>query len=180
MTRSDGGPHARLSVIIGMAVWLAVPAVGWAQQPEPIQGFGTDLTPAEVQRLFDAYEMMQAQEMLDLTDDQFPQFVGKLKALQEARRQTQQGRQRLLRQLQQLANQPSSDEAVLEERLDDLRRHDREAADARRLAYEEIDAMLNVRQQVRFRMFEQAMERRRLDLLMRARRQQQQRRNPGR
>ena len=176
MRRIETGRRARLSVLLAMVVWLAAPAVGWAQQPERIQGFGADLSPAEVQRLFDAYEMMQAQEMLDLTDAQFSQFVGKLKGLQDARRQTQQGRQRLLRQL---ANQPSSDEAALKERLDDLRRHDREAADARRVAYEEIDAMLNVRQQVRFRMFEQAMERRRLDLLIRARRQQQ-RQNPGR
>lgn len=50
-------------------------------------------------------------------------------------------------------------------------RVDQEFAQEQRDATAEIDRLLNVRQQVRFRMFEQAMESRRVELLMRARRQ---------
>ena len=153
-------------------VWAGVcllPASGAAQQRDNFRIAG-DLTPAQVQRLFDAYELVQAQEMLDLTDEQYPQFVATLNGLQEARRQTQQRRQRMLRELNRLSNQPGSDDALLEERLAELKRLNRETAETLATAYDEIDAILNVRQRVRFRMFEQQMQRRRVDMLQRARR----------
>ena len=115
--------------------------------------------------------------MLGLTDEQYPQFVARLKALQDARRQSTQGRQRMLRQLQRLANQPGTNDALLEERLETLRQHDRDAADALEQAYAGIDEVLNVRQRVRFRMFEQQMQRRRVEMLQRARRPNQNRRD---
>ncbi len=129
-----------------------------------------DMTPAQVQRLFDAYELVRAREMLDLDDEQYPQFVASLNALQKARRETQQQRQRMLRELNRLARQPGTEESILEERLERLRAHDRESADVLEQAYDGIDDVLNVRQRVRFRMFERQMERRRLEMLQRARR----------
>jgi len=45
---------------------------------------------------------------------------------------------------------------------------DRSAAELRR-AYDALDEVLDVRQQARFRTFEEMLERRKLDLLMRAR-----------
>ena len=163
-------------------MWLSVLLVclAWpltaAQQRDALPGFGDDMTPAEVQRLFEAYELVRAQEMLDLSDEQYPQFVVRLKALQDARRQGMQGRQRRLRQLQQMAGQPSADDAGLSDGLAALKRHESETAEAEGRAVDALDEILNPRQQVRFRMFEQAMERRRLDLLMRARRPPPQRR----
>ena len=121
---------------------------------------------------------MRAQEMLDLSDDQYPEFVVKLQELQRTRRETQTQRQRLFRELQQLANRPNTDDEELRTRLEALEVHDRESEEARAAAYDEIDTLLNVRQQVRFRVFEQAMERRRLDLLMRVRRPVQRRPGP--
>ena len=153
-----------------LLVCLAWPLSAGAQQRDALPGFGNDMTPAEVQRLFEAYELVRAQEMLDLSDEQYPQFVVGLKALQDARREGQQGRQQRLRRLQQMANQPNADDATLSDRLADLKRHDAETAEAQGRAVEALDAILNPRQQVRFRMFEQTMERRRLELLMRARR----------
>ena len=153
-----------------LLVCLALPLPAAAEQRDALPGFGDDMTPAEVQRLFEAYELMRAQEMLDLSDEQYPQFVVRLKALQDVRREGLQGRQRRLRQLQQMANQPSADNAGLSGRLAELKRHDEETAEARGRAVDAVDEILNPRQQVRFRMFEQAMEQRRLDLLMRARR----------
>ena len=143
-------------------------AAAQARDEIPLTG---DMTPAQVQRLFDAYELVQAREMLDLDDEQYPQFVASLNALQEARRETQQQRQRMLRELNRLSRQPGTEESILEERLERLRAHDRESAAVLEQAYDGIDDVLNVRQRVRFRMFERQMERRRLEMLQRARRQ---------
>ena len=65
-----------------LLVCLAWPLSAGAQQRDALPGFGNDMTPAEVQRLFEAYELVRAQEMLDLSDEQYPQFVVGLKALQ--------------------------------------------------------------------------------------------------
>ena len=170
----------QVAVVLGLAIVCGATSAWGAQQRDALPGLGGDLTPAEVQQLFDAFELVRAQEMLDLRDEQYSQFVVKLKGLQDARRRSQQQRMRMLRELQQLANQDSADDAELEKRLDALKTLDREAAERRALAYDRIDEVLDLRQQVRFRMFEQAMERRRLELLMRARRPQPRRPNPQR
>ena len=36
------------------------------------------MTPGEIQRLFDAYLVMEAQQALALTDQQYPQFLTRL------------------------------------------------------------------------------------------------------
>ena len=78
----------------------------------------------------------------------------------------------MLRNLQRLANQDGVDDAELQESLDSLKALERETAEVRASAYDDLDSVLNLHQQTWFRMFEQAMERRRLDLLMRALRSQ--------
>ena len=52
------------------------------------------ITPADVQKMFDAYALMQAQEQLKIADEQFTPFLTRFKALQEVRRQTLQARAR--------------------------------------------------------------------------------------
>ncbi len=169
----------RAVYLMTFSACLATAVVGAAQQRDDLPGVAGDMTPFEVQQLFDAFELVRAEEMLGLTDDQYPQFVVRLKAVQRGRREAQQQRQRMLRELQRLANQPGAEEAVLEERLASLIAHDRDAAETRAAAVGDIDAILSIRQQVRFRIFEQAMERRRLDLLMRARTRRAPQRRPG-
>lgn len=161
----------RLLVTVGL--FLCLPATpGFAQQQrDSLQALSGDMTPLEVERLFEAFELVRAQEMLDLSEDQYPDFVARFKVLQDTRRQGQQERQRRLRELQRMSSQPGADDATLTEQLGALRAHDQELAEKQRDAIAEIDGLLNVRQQVRFRMFEQAMQRRRVELLMRARRQ---------
>ena len=87
----------------------------------------------------------------------------------------------MLRELRRLSNQPGTSDVLLEERLEMLREHDRDSAEALEQAHAGIDEILNVRQRVRFRMFEQQMQRRRADMLQRARRGNQNRggQNPG-
>src|SRR5438128_1485541 len=67
-----------------------------APPPQP------DVAPAEIQRLFDAYIVMQAQQDLQLTDEQFPRFLTQIKALQQVRRRTDAERGRILQDLRRL------------------------------------------------------------------------------
>ena len=113
---------------------------------------------------------MQAQEALSLTDAQFGPFVTRLKQLQATRRQTQQQEQRLLRTLQQLASRGDTSDEDLEARLQELDEQRTHAAAAVRNAHAAVADVLDVRQRVRLQTFERRMERRQIELLMRARR----------
>jgi len=129
-------------------------------------------SPAEVQALFDAMVVVQAQKALALSDAQYPQFVGRLKALQDMRRQHQRERNQLIQQMQRLSapRNAAVDEGQLRALLKSLdEMQARSAADLRR-AYESLDQVLDVRQQVRFRVFEDQIERRKFDFLLNARR----------
>src|SRR5439155_19564759 len=81
--------------------------------------------PAEIHRLFDAYIVMQAQQQLQLNDDQFARFLPRVKALQDARRRFQNERARMLAELRRLTvpGAPPVEDGMLTERLkalDDL------------------------------------------------------------
>jgi hypothetical protein len=64
------------------------------------------------------------------------------------------------------------DEAQVRDKLRALQELESRAAADLRKAYDAIDQGLDVRQQARFRVFEQNMERRKLELMLRARRAQ--------
>ncbi|MCU0249636.1 MAG: hypothetical protein MUE61_05475 [Vicinamibacterales bacterium] len=155
------------------------PPAGTARvRPELRQGQGRSaqqadrLEIAELQRLFDAYMVMQAQEALQLDDVQFGQFLPKLKALQETRRRNEQARTQLVGELGRLTAPSAAtlDEAALRDRLRALQELESRSAAELRRAYDTIDQQLDVRRQARFRVFEQNMERRKLQLMLRARR----------
>ena len=128
------------------------------------------VTPAEIQRMFDSYALMQAQEQLKITDDQFPKFLPRFKALQDIRRQGLQQRTRVLMTIRQaFQNGQTPDESQLRDLLKQLDEIDtRTNADVKK-AYDAIDQVLDVRQQAKFRVFEENMERRKLELVTRAR-----------
>ena len=98
-------------------------------------------------------------------------FVARLKTLQEIRRRHVVARNRILRDLRRLTNSqtPAGDEAEMRDRLKVLRDEDERGAAEIRKAYDAVDELLDVRQQAQFRLFEEQMDRKRLDLLMRAR-----------
>ena len=127
------------------------------------------VSPGDVQKMFDAYALMQAQEQLKIADDQFTKFLPRFKALQEVRRQTLQDRAGILQNLRQLANATPADDAKIKDRLNALKDLDtRSAADVKK-AYDGVDQVLNLRQQAQFRVFEEVMDRRKLELVTRAR-----------
>ena len=132
------------------------------------------MTPGEIQRLFDAYQIMEAQQVLTLTDQQYPQFIARLRGLQETRRKNQQQRQQLMNELQRMTNPrvtARADDAQLKERLSALQELESRNAGEMRKAYAAMDEVLDLRQQARFRVFEEQIERRKIELLMRARQQ---------
>jgi hypothetical protein len=164
----------------------ALPAVALAEagqeQPQgpppgggPLAGLDNgNMTPAEIQKLFDAYLLMEAQQALDLTDQQYPQFLARLRTLQDTRRRNQQERIQLMGALQRLTNPrvaARGNEAEIKSRLTALQELEARTAAEMRRAYNALDEVLDVRQQARFRVFEEQIERRKIELLMRARQQ---------
>jgi hypothetical protein len=160
---------------------------GRAAQPSATD----DMSPAELHQLFDAMLVMQAQNALSLNDEQYAQFLTRVKVLQDTRRRNQQERARLLGELQRMTNprnpKPAA-ESDVKLRLSALQElESRSVADLRR-AYSGVDEVLNPVQQARFRVLEEQIERRKLELVGRARQNIQnlpngerpQRRPPGR
>ena len=176
--------------------WRSFSVSGWRspqdlqpQQPPPQGGgagplpglSGGEMSPAEIQKLFDAYLVMEAQQALALTDQQYPQFLARLRTLQDMRRRNQQQRIQLMGQLQRLTNPRAAergDEAAIKERLAALQELESRGAAEMRKAYTALDEVLDVRQQARFRVFEEQIERRKIELLMRARQQNRQQNQP--
>jgi hypothetical protein len=136
------------------------------RNPEGLPG----IAPAEIQRMLDGYELMQAQEMLQLGDEQFPGFLPRLRALQDARRRAQTQRIRVIQELRGMTRSRSTlDEVRIKDRLKVLDDLDARSAIEIRQAREALDQVLDVYQQARFRLFESMMEQRKVELVMRAR-----------
>jgi hypothetical protein len=152
-----------------------VPALAMAQaqaQPPDASAAG-NMTPAEIQKLFDAYIVVESQRVLELNDTQYPQFIARLRTLQETRRRSQQERVQMMGRLQRLTapRAPAAEAGVLEGILKGLQELESRTAAEMRKAYNELDQVLDVRQQARFRVLEEQVERRKIELLMRARQQ---------
>lgn len=164
----------RLSArIVVIATLLQASAFAGPGGQAPLPPGSPEMTPFQLQQLFDAMLVMQAQQELSLSETQYAQFLTRLRVLQDSRRRYQVERTRLINELQRLTNprvaRPNVNEAMVKERLMALQElESRHAAEARR-AYNGIDEVLDVHQQARFRVFEEQIERRKLDLIGRAR-----------
>lgn len=137
-----------------------------AAQPAPER-----LTPLEVVRLFDAYAVVQAQDALGLDTERYGAFVANYRALLETRRRHQESRMRALAELGRLTRnrQRAPDDQALRDRLRALDELEARGAEAVRASLLVVEQGLSVLQQARFRVFEEQMERRKLQLLARAR-----------
>lgn len=155
------------------ASFMGIASVAVAQEPAPAPPDAPNMTPGEVQKLFDAYIVVEAQRALDLNDSQYPQFIAKLRTLQDTRRRNQQERMKVMMQLQRLTapKAPPPDNATLEGLLANLQEIESRAAAETRKAYNDLDQVLDIRQRARFRVLEEQVERRKIELLTRARQQ---------
>jgi hypothetical protein len=132
------------------------------------------LPPPVLADMMDTYAIVQAKQALSIDDDKYATFAARLKKLQDIRRRNQRMRIRIVQELRRLAGDPKAaepvpvDESAIKAQLTALREHDARAAAELRQAYDSLDEILDPRQQARFRVFEEQIERRKLDLIVRA------------
>jgi len=155
--------------IVIVCLSLAPLAGAGAQTPEGRGAAEASVSPGELQKMFDAYALMQAQEQLKVDDEHYPQFLARFKALQDVRRKALQERTRTIVELRRLGNDPQSDDNQIKDRLRALQEIDARSLAEIRKAYDAVDQVLDVHQQAKFRAFEETMERRKLELISRAR-----------
>jgi len=181
--------HNVRRILITAAFVLALVATGQAQAPgraaqrgaQPPEGApAPGVSPGEIQQMFDAYVLVQAQDVLQLKDDQYAQFVTRLRALQAVRRRSENQRLMIVNQLRRIlqAGDGRVDEAMIQERLkslDDLRAS---SLTEIKQAQDSLDEALDLRQRARFRIFEEEMERRKVELVMRTRQANRQANRP--
>jgi len=133
---------------------------------------GPNMTLEQLQDYLDVAAMIQAERRLQLTADQYPNFVARLRKVQMLRRQHQQQRARLLRELRALVQPdvgPPFRDEVISERLKALDDVNVKSAQDLRQAYLELDGILAPWQRARFRLLEEEQERQKLDLLAKLR-----------
>jgi hypothetical protein len=158
------------ALVLAMAM-TAMPAAARAQVRPGAAGAAGDeptVTPFELQRMFDAYALLQAQEFLKIGDDQYARFLPRFKALQDVRRQALQQRTRVLNEVRRLVNNDGQDEQI-RNALKQLQDIDERGVSEARKAEDAVDQVLDLRQQAKFRIFEEQMERRKIELVTRAR-----------
>jgi len=133
-------------------------------------GPGDGLTPREIQAQFDAYVIAQAEGVLRISEDQYPQFVRRVRALQMARREARMRRNRLVAQLAQLArSRENVDEAKLAAATRAIDEHERATPGEIARAFASLDEVLTPWQRARFRVLEDQLEQKKLDMVLRAR-----------
>jgi hypothetical protein len=142
-----------------------------AEDPKPEQAI-EPLPDTQLAAMLDTYAIVQAQQQLSIPDDKYGAFAARLKRLQDTRRRNQRMRFRMVQELRRLAGPKAAepiDENAIKTQLAALREHDERAAAELLKAYAALDEVLDPRQQARFRIFEEVIEQRKLDLLVRAR-----------
>ena len=174
----------RVHVIVALAIAGAslAPDIARAQSPQaqtaPARtaprggqrpggpGGATPADQLQVQRLLDAWALVQAREHLQLTDEQYPGFVARMTKLHDARRRVTMERRRLMGELRLLLNQsPAAKDDVLTAKVRALDEVTKRGADEAQQATLEIDGGLTPWQRGRYRMFEELVERRKIEML---------------
>ncbi len=130
---------------------------------------GPGMTLQEMQSMFDAYALVQAQRVLQLSDEQYQRFFTRMNGLQDLRRRHNQQRMRMLNELRRLWRTEQANEADLVVRIRAIDDLDLKFEGAIRTARQAIDEALTARQRAGFRFFEEDMDRQKIDFLTRAR-----------
>jgi hypothetical protein len=127
-------------------------------------------TVAEVEQLFDRYMLGQARQFLRLDAQQMRAFAPRLQQLQQTRRRAARERQRLLRELNELTRPgAATDDAALTAKLAEIEERTAVLEQQVRDAVGQLQEGLTLAQRARLPLFEQRMDRQKLQLLARAR-----------
>jgi Spy/CpxP family protein refolding chaperone len=140
---------------------------GRAQGPLPNPAPGVPIQ--ELQEMFDAFALVQAQRVLQLNDEQYQRFFTRMNRLQDIRRQHTRQRIRLINDLRRQFGPTNADDATLTATVKALDEVDGKFGQELRTARAAIDEVLTVRQRAAFRFFEEDMERQKIDFMTRAR-----------
>lgn len=135
------------------------------KQPTP----GPNAPIQELQGIFDAFALVQAQRVLQLDDEQYGRFFPKMSRVYQLRRQHGQFRMRVVNEIRRLYGPERGTDAALADavqRLDDLEAKFGADMRAARLA---VDQVLTPRQRAGLRFFEEDMERQKIDFITRSR-----------
>lgn len=123
----------------------------------------------ELQEMFDAFALVQAQRIMQLNDDQYSRFFTRMKRLQDVRRQHGRQRSRFINLLRRGYGPERAEDAALTDIVRQLDELDAKFQQELRTARTAVDEVLTVRQRAAFRFFEQDMEMQKVDYLTRAR-----------
>ncbi len=150
------------------------PPRGTSQNPRgrgqgglPAPGAGVPVQ--QLQTMFDAYALLQAQRILELSDEQYQQFFLRMNRLHELRRQHMQQRNRLINELRRMYGRQGAGDSALAEGTRKLDEMEERFAQDLRTTRAAIDEVLTVRQRAAFRFFEEEMERQKIAFITRAR-----------
>jgi hypothetical protein len=177
-TRAEGVAHPRdTQGRQGAGRRLNPPPVDPANRPQPDQGRAggagakDNISPADVQSMFEAMTLLEADRFVMLTADQMPMFVPRLRRLQEARAQHFRRHNRAIAELRVMANPQTgkADDATIDAKLKELDTIEAESLAAVNKAMEAIDQLLSPRQRARFRLLEENIEKKKLDFLTKVR-----------
>lgn len=135
----------------------------------PLQGDA--ISPADVQSMFDAMLLMDAERFIGLTPEQFPQFVQRVKKLQEAKVNQMRRHNKAFGELRAMSNPQTgrADDASIDAKLKELDQIEVESHAALTKALESLDQMLTPRQRARFRLLEDNLEKKKLEFITKAR-----------
>lgn len=153
----------KLSILAVAASLAASGASGQEERPQQPSG-------EEIEGMIDAYVLSKLQDALVLSDEEFGRMVVAQKKMQDARRAYRRTRNEVLREMRQTLRRDDAGEAELSPllgRLDELQQRFLEEERAR---YRDIDAVLDVRQRARYRIFEAEVQRRLQQLIRESRR----------
>lgn len=142
------------------------------QGKQPPPGPNDQFSPVYIQQMFDTMAIVEAERFLPLTPEQYPQFIQKLRRLQEARMQGNRRRGRVMNELRQLVGPqaaPDVPDSAIDAKMKELAAADAEGYAGIHKALDDLDVGLSPRQRARFRMLEENVERRKIDFLTKVR-----------
>lgn len=168
---------------LALVVVLMLGAAADAQQRGTAQGRGTmtqgrggrgqpppgGLTPREIQQYFDTYVISEAETALKISEEQYPQFVRRVRVLQSVRREARLQRNRMIANINQLLRAQAPDETRLTAATRAIDEHERNTIHEVQKAFTGLDEILTPWQRARFRVLEDQLEQKKFDLLSRAR-----------
>lgn len=171
MTR---GVRTALTAVVLVGFCGAVAPVMARRQDAPSAAQKNEqISLADVEAMFDTMAVMEAERFIELTPEQFPQFVQRMKRLQEARTVHVRKHNRALAELRAMANPQTgkADEATIEGKLKEMDAIEADSQATIAKALDGVNQLLSAKQRARFRLLEDNMEKKKLDFLIKVRQQ---------